>query len=61
MTDQRFPAAPDASDIVEGSIGDASIKDPSVNPGIGADLDVLAEVETDAQDDAPEASRPTGL
>ena len=61
MTDQRFPGAPDASDVVEGPIGDASIKDPSVNPGIGAELDELAEVETDAQDDAPEASRPAGL
>ena len=61
MTDQRFPGAPDASDVVEGPIGDASIKDPSVNPGIGAELDELAEVETDAQDDAPEAFRPTGL
>ena len=61
MTDQRFPGAPDASDVVDGPVGDATIKDPSVNPDIGANLDELAEVETDAQDDTPEASRPTGL
>ena len=61
MTDQRYPGQPDASDVVEGPIGDASIKDPSVNPEMGADLDELAEAQTDAQDDASDDARPAGL
>jgi hypothetical protein len=61
MDDERDAEQPDASDVVEGPVGDATIKDPSVNPGIGADLDELAALETDAQDDAPERARPTGL
>ena len=59
MADDRHPAEPDASDVVEGPVGDASIKDPSANPGIGAELDELAEIETDAQDDAAEGARAT--
>lgn len=49
--DQRRPGDPnapaDASDVVEGPVGDAAIRDPSTNPGIGADLDELPAVEPD--------------
>jgi hypothetical protein len=38
---QRDPGAPDASDVVEGPVGSASIKDPASEPDIGADLEEL--------------------
>jgi hypothetical protein len=59
--DQRQPAgdnAPtDASDVVEGPVGSAAIKDPSTNPGIGADLDELPAVEP-GSDGAPDRTDP---
>jgi len=59
--DERLPAdgnAPaDASDVVEGPVGSASIKDPATNLGIGADLDKLPDVETGG-DDATDRTDP---
>ena len=55
---QADPNAPaDASDVVEGPVGSASIKDPATNPGIGADLDELPAVETGG-DDASDRTDP---
>ena len=58
--DQRQPGDPnapaDASDVVEGPVGDAAIKDPSTNPGMGADLDELPAVEPG--DGAPDGTDP---
>ena len=48
---------PDASDVVGGPVGDADLKDPSTNPGMGADLDALPTIETD-EGDAPERREP---
>ena len=62
--DERRPADPnapaDASDVVEGPVGSASIKDPATNPGIGADLDELPAVETDGDDTPERTGAPAG-
>jgi hypothetical protein len=60
--DERRPAdrnAPaDASDVVEGPVGSASIKDPATNPGIGADLDELPDVENGGDDSTDRTDPP---
>jgi hypothetical protein len=43
--------APDASDVVEGPVGSASLKDPSTSGPIGADLAALEPI--DVPDDDP--------
>jgi hypothetical protein len=43
--------SPDASDVVEGPVGDSSIKDPSTSGPIGADLEALTPI------DAPPSER----
>jgi hypothetical protein len=48
--ERQSGAPPDASDVVEGPVGSAAIKDPATNPGIGADLDELSVVGTDGDD-----------
>jgi hypothetical protein len=61
--DQLRATAPDspadASDVVEGPVGSASIKDPATNPGIGADLDELPAAET-VGDDASDRTDESG-
>jgi hypothetical protein len=49
---------PDASDVVGGPVGDADLKDPATNPGLGADLDVLPAIETDGADAPERKERP---
>jgi hypothetical protein len=53
MTDQNRPSdaldpgvdgEPDATDVVEGPVGSASLVDPADNPDGGADLDELPKV-----------------
>jgi hypothetical protein len=54
--DRQSGAPPDASDVVEGPVGSAAIKDPATNPGIGADLEELPAAETDGED-SPDPTR----
>jgi hypothetical protein len=42
------PAAPDASDVVTGPIGGASLRDPASSGPEGADLDRLPSIDVDA-------------
>jgi hypothetical protein len=42
------PAAPDASDVVTGPVGSASLRDPASSGPEGADLDRLQEIDVDA-------------
>lgn len=42
---QRTEHEPDASDVVEGPVGDSSLKDPATSGPIGADLDALVPIE----------------
>jgi len=49
---------PDASDVVDGPVGDADLKDPATNPGLGADLDALPTIETDDADAPDRGERP---
>jgi hypothetical protein len=47
--DHEGPAEPgvrDSSDIIEGEIGHARLKEPSDDPDTGADLDKLPEIES---------------
>ena len=52
MSEQREqdgPAEPevrDSSDVIEGEIGHARLKEPSDDPDTGADLDQLPEIES---------------
>lgn len=41
---------PDASDVVEGPVGSASLKDPATSGPMGADLDALPSIDTDGDD-----------
>ena len=41
---------PDASDVVEGPIGSAWLKDPSTPGSRGADLDALRPIDADPDD-----------
>lgn len=47
------PAAPDASDVISGPIGGASLRDPASSGPKGADLDRLPSIDVDA--DEPDA------
>ena len=38
---------PDASDVVEGPVGSASLKDPATSGPMGADLDALTPIDAD--------------
>jgi len=38
---------PDASDVVEGPVGSASLKNPATSGPMGADLDALPPIEAD--------------
>ena len=56
---KRDPGASDASDVVEGPVGSASIKDPATEPDIGADveeLDIAVEAGRRANEPASEPS-----
>jgi hypothetical protein len=56
MTDdtRQTPASPpDASDVVEGPVGSASIKDPATSGPMGADLDQLPAIDPDDDADPP--------
>jgi hypothetical protein len=46
-THQTPASPPDASDVVEGPVGSASIKDPSTSGPMGADLDQLPAIDPD--------------
>jgi hypothetical protein len=49
---------PDASDVVEGPVGSASIKDPATSGPMGADLDQLPTIDPgDAIDDERGSSK----
>jgi hypothetical protein len=50
-TRQTPASPPDASDVVEGPVGSASIKDPSTSGPMGADLDELPTIDPDAGTD----------
>jgi hypothetical protein len=60
-THQEPADPPDASDVVEGPVGSASLREPSTSGPMGADLDELPSIEDDGS--APPSSgsgRPTG-
>jgi hypothetical protein len=42
------PAAPDASDVITGPIGNARLRDPAASGSEGADLDRLRSIDMDA-------------
>jgi hypothetical protein len=44
--------APDASDVVVGPVGSASLKDPSTSGPIGADLAALEPIDVPSDDPA---------
>lgn len=45
---------PDASDVVDGPIGSASLRDPATSGPMGADLDALEPIDRDGDEsDAP--------
>lgn len=44
-TRQSASDAPDASDVVEGPVGSAALKDPATSGPIGADLDELPALD----------------
>jgi hypothetical protein len=52
MSEQRDPDGPaepevrDSSNVIEGEIGHARLKEPSDDPEMGADLDRLPEIES---------------
>jgi hypothetical protein len=52
MSEQRDPEKPfepevrDSSDVIEGEIGHARLKEPSDDPDTGADLGQLPEIES---------------
>jgi hypothetical protein len=50
---------PDASDVVEGPIGSARLKDPASSGPNGADLDALPRIEGIPAAGADEASPPS--
>ena len=50
---------PDASDVVEGQIGDAELRDPATAPDAGADLEALPEVD-DVSPEDPASTRAAG-
>ncbi|HEX7472632.1 MAG TPA: hypothetical protein VF323_06090 [Candidatus Limnocylindrales bacterium] len=41
------PHTPDASDVVEGPVGSAALKDPATSGPMGADLDALPPIDAD--------------
>lgn len=47
---------PDASDVVDGPIGSASLRDPATSGPMGADLDALEPIDSDG--DEPDDTRP---
>jgi hypothetical protein len=49
---------PDASDVVHGPIGSASLRDPATSGPMGADLDALEPIDEDG--DEADDTRPTG-
>jgi len=53
-TDKTAPdQGPDSSDVVEGPVGSARLKDPETSGPIGADLDALPPIDVDAGDTEP--------
>ena len=55
---ERAPVRPDdrdASDVIEGDIGEARLKEPNADESTGADLDALQHV-VDVQDKQTEGS-----
>jgi len=40
---------PDASDVVEGPVGSASLRDPATSGPMGADLEALPSIEVDPE------------
>jgi hypothetical protein len=63
MTEQtgQTPASPpDASDVVEGPVGSASLRDPATSGPMGADLDELPTIDPDDDrgSSAPERQDP---
>ena len=40
------PTDPDASDVIEGEIGNARLREPSDDPEMGADLTELPEIDS---------------
>jgi hypothetical protein len=57
------PPPPDASDVVEGPVGDASLRDPATSGPIGADLEALTPIDipTDKPPDGPPAEADPGV
>jgi hypothetical protein len=54
---QTPDSPPDASDVVDGPVGSAWLRDPATSGPMGADLDALPVTETD--DESPEDASPT--
>jgi hypothetical protein len=50
--------APDASDVVDGPIGSASLRDPATSGPMGADLDALEPIDDGDDEAEPDDARP---
>ena len=57
---ERDSGDPDASDVVEGPIGDAGLRDPANHPDMGADLEALPGVDDVTPEDPGDARGPGG-
>ena len=57
----RVPAGPDASDVVTGPVGSASLRDPASSGLMGADLDRLPTIDVDAGESITPDESSTGL
>ena len=58
--DRPVPSEPDASDVVEGPVGSASLRDPATSGPMGADLEALPSIEVDPEaetDERPSVER----
>jgi hypothetical protein len=65
MTDDKTetptdaPDAPDASDVVEGPVGSASLRDPNTSGPMGADLDELPTLDGPGSGGSPSDDAPS--
>jgi len=58
---KEVPAGPDASDVVTGPVGRASLRDPASSGPMGADLDRLPTIDVDAGESITPDESSTGL
>ena len=59
IEDHSANSEPDASDVVEGPVGSASLRDPATSGPMGADLEALPSIEVDV-DTSPDGETASG-